>query len=74
MYWNIDQIYEALLHDIPKEKMFEWYRYSLNKMELNETKHNLVSYCKGSKVYTEEEQKEDEERIKEAFRLLQESI
>ena len=74
MYWNTDKIYEALLNDIPKDKLFEWYWYTQNKHELNETPTNLVSYALWVNPYTEEERLEDEKKIAEAFRLLQESI
>jgi hypothetical protein len=70
MYWNVDQIYEALLNDIPKDKLFEWYWYALNKHELNEQPTNLVSYAIGVKPYTEEGRLADKDKTKEAFRLL----
>lgn len=74
MYWNADNIYEALKNEIDKEKLFERYWYALNKYELKETPINLVNYALGVKPYTEEERLADEAKIKEAFRLLKESI
>jgi hypothetical protein len=53
MFWNADNMYEALLNDISKEKLFGWYDYSLDTHMKNSEQDskkkdipvvNLVSY------------------------------
>jgi len=46
----------------------------MNKYELKEQPINLVNYALWVKPYTDTERLADENKIKEAFRLLQESI
>lgn len=71
-YWSINNMYEALKNDIPRDKLIERYDYAFNKHQLKKQPVNLTSYALGVKPYTEEERLADEEKIKESFRLLQE--
>lgn len=73
-YWSINNMYEALKNDIPRDKLMERYDYAFNKHQLKEQPVNLTSYALGVKTYTEKERLADEDKIKETFRLLQESI
>ena len=78
-YRSLDSIYEALLHQIPKDVLFEWYDYQ-------EAKHtrkskgddvictNLTTRYLWEKVYSKEERAEDEKRLQEIRISLVNSI
>ena len=68
---HINDIYECIKHNIPKEKFFEWYEYSQNKATLNEDGVcDLTSFVMGAIEYTEEDKKKDEDKIEESYKLL----
>jgi len=79
MFWNIDNIYEALKHDIPREKLFKRYDYA-NDNDMANSKQDskkknvftmgLVHYVLGREPYTKEQIKEDKAHIKRAKKLL----
>lgn len=80
-YWSMDNIYEALLNKIPKDKLFEWYDYSYAKHfikkedpKYNEPIINLTTFCLWDRVYTKEEREEDERKIEETWYSLRDSI
>lgn len=78
-FWWLDSIYEALLHKIPTDKLFEWYDYQ-------EAKHtrknkgddvvctNLTTRYLWDRVYTQEEKDEDNKRLKEIRDSFRESM
>lgn len=72
---SINDIYEALLHEITLDKLFERYEYSLNKHTINdkgwnETIVNLVNFYKWDIEYTKEDEEKDNKRISESYKLL----
>lgn len=70
---HINQIYEALKHNIPKKILFEWYYYSLERASKNvkrkeECKEelfitNLVHYHKWAPKYTQKELEESQKKV-----------
>lgn len=68
IFWNIDNIREALYHNIPKDKLMEWYEYrsdfNMWKWDSKEDPTNLVTRFLWEKEYTEEDRQESQERIK----------
>ena len=83
MFWNIDNMYEALKNDIPKEKLFDWYDRSLDlRMENSNqdskkkdiTVVNLMSYSLWAIPYTKEDRAEAEKNIKHTRATLGELI
>lgn len=73
-FWNVDQMYEALLNDIPKDKLFEWYDYQLDQHLKNKEVINLTTYCCWMIIYTKEEVQESEKRAMKAKKILEESL
>ena len=74
-YWNIDDMYTALLHNIPEKILMNWYWYSYNKASLNKNWEdniikNLYSFYKSWDIYTNEEEKEDDKKVNKAFKEL----
>jgi len=78
-YWWIDNVYEALLHNIPKDILFEWYDYQEAKHTIKNKGDdviciNLTTRYLWEKVYTEEEKAKDQKRLWEIRDMLKESI
>ena len=76
---NINDIYIAVHHNIDKDKLFEWYDYSLNKHQIksewwDEIVRNLYNFVYWDYVYTEEEKAKDNEKIKKAREALRDSL
>jgi len=78
-YWWIDNVYEALLHNIPKDILFERYDYQEAKHTIKNNWDdviciNLTTRYLWEKVYTEEEKAKDQKRLWEIRDMLKESI
>jgi len=78
-YRNINDIYTAVNHKIPEDKLFEWYDYSLNKHQIksewwDEIIRNLYNFVYWEYIYTEEEKAEDNEKIKKARETLRDAV
>lgn len=78
-YRNINDIYTAVNHNIEKDKLFEWYDYSLNKHQIKSDWwdaiiRNLYNFVYWEYIYTEEEKAEDNEKIKKAREALRDAV
>jgi len=78
-YRNINDIYTAVNHKIPEDKLFEWYDYSLNKHQIKSDWwdaiiRNLYNFVYWEYIYTEEEKAEDNEKIKKARETLRDAV
>ena len=76
---NINDIYTAVHHNIDKDKLFEWYDYSLNKHQIksewwDEIVRNLYNFVYWDYVYTEEEKAKDNEKIKKSWETLSDAV
>lgn len=78
-YWSLEDIYQALLHNVPKDVLFEWYDYSYAQHTKKQKWDDVVCYNLASRylwdrVYTEVEKKADERRLKEIQVMFIEEI
>lgn len=69
MFWNIGNMYEALLHKIPRKKLFDWYDYCLTCDRTDWI--NLIHYYMGAKNYSEKDKKKDIKDIANKLESLQ---
>ena len=80
MFWSIDNIFEALLHNIPKDVLFAWYDYSYDKHIGNKVKEkpdtivNLTSFALGAIEYTDEEKAKDRANVDKYWNELIDSM
>lgn len=77
MYRRITDIHTALKNDIPENKLFARYDYSLNKHTINkkwgdEVIVNLYNFAFWPTEYTEEQRETDEAKVKEIYQSLME--
>lgn len=78
-FWGIEDIYVALKHNIPEDKLFKYYEYSLNKSIVNKQTwwdyiQSLYNFYSWDYIYTEEEEKSDEDIVKEYYNKLRDNI
>jgi len=77
MYRHITDIYTAIKNNIPQDKLFTRYDYSLNKHTINkqwgdEVIVNLYNFAFWPTKYTEEQKAIDEAKVKEIYHSLME--
>jgi len=77
MYRRITDIYTAIKNNIPEDKLFARYGYSLNKHTINkqggdEVIYNLYNFAFWPTEYTEEQKAIDKEKVKEIYQSLME--
>ena len=77
MYRHITDIYTAIKNNIPQDKLFTRYDYSLNKHTINkqwgdEVIVNLYNFAFWPTEYTEEQKAIDEAKVKEIYHSLME--
>lgn len=72
--WNINNIWEALHHNIPEETLKERHEYQHDRHWSNKEWNpiNLVTRHKWEKVYTEDDRAESQAKIKEIYKQLDE--
>lgn len=73
-HFNIDQIYEALKHGLPKKKILDRHDYCVDELMEKRSPTSLVNYCLGMEEYTKEQKKEAKRNIAQSKKLLQEAI
>jgi len=73
-FWNIEDMYTALLNNIPEDKLFEWYDYSLEMATLGKEYDILYQYVYWSPKYSIEEIKKIEEDVSHAEALFMSEI
>ena len=72
--WSINNIREALYHNIPEDTLKERHEYQQDRHASNKEWNpiNLVTRHKGEKAYTKEDRAESQAKIKEIYKQLEE--
>jgi len=64
---GMEDLYVALKYEAKEEDLFKWYYYRIEE----KWTINLYNWLKWSRVYTKEEIKESEEKVRQAKKILE---
>ncbi len=73
-FWNIEDMYTALLNNIPEDKLFEWYNYSLKMATVGKEYDRLYMYVYWYPKLSKEELRKNKEAVLECEKVFMECI
>ena len=69
-FWSIENMYEALYHNIPMDLLLEWYYDIHINMDKNVQRVNLVTYCVWMIRCSKSDLKKSAKSAKKAWKIL----